>query len=262
MTIYTDAFNLATLKFHKMFPKLSLIFLVIHFLCSIDAYAIAPTPTSSPSGRKDTSVENSVTMRKSQYDYASSHSVTMRNSIPGSGLDRRQILSGGGKILFTSLFPLKTTRVLALGRKEAPDSWAVHRGDFGQPFLESLLGNTTSSGLIFKDVNKGSGKPAKEGDQAKVHIVGYVFETGEKYMNSYVGIPQFEYLQRVGARPDQKIMKGLSEGLIGMRKHGKRILVVPAYLAYQYLTIMSNDNKSEIVPGGASLVLYVEMLDF
>jgi len=161
-----------------------------------------------------------------------------------------------------SLFPCRTPRALALGRREAPDAWATHNGAFGDAFLESLLGNTTSSGLIFKDVNKGTGRAAKTGDQAKIHIVAYLFESGEKFMNSYVGVPSFEYTQKVGVRENQKYMKGLSEGLVGMRKGQKRILVVPAYLAYQYLTIMSEDNKSEIVPGGSSLVLYVEMLQF
>jgi FKBP-type peptidyl-prolyl cis-trans isomerase len=58
-------------------------------------------------------------------------------------------------------------------------------------------------------------------------------------------------------------MKGLNEGVKTMQVGGKRILVIPAYLAYNYVTIFSQENPNVvIIPGGSALVCYIEMLSF
>jgi FKBP-type peptidyl-prolyl cis-trans isomerase len=48
-----------------------------------------------------------------------------------------------------------------------------------------------------------------------------------------------------------------------MKTGGKRILVIPAYLAYNYVAIYSQENPNvTIIPAGAALVCYIEMLSF
>ena len=144
---------------------------------------------------------------------------------------------------------------------EPDTSWTLHNG----PFTESELVDYVkcSSGLLYKDVEIGSGPMPNEGDSVKIHMVGYIFETGEKWANTYKGIPTFQSAVRAGVRPNQKFMKGLNEGVLTMKRGGKRILVIPAYLAYNYVEMLSEKNPGvPIIPGGSSLVCYVEVLDF
>jgi len=171
-------------------------------------------------------------------------------------MERRDVLRLGRAALVARSFPaLREARAADADS----DEWTVHKGAFGDDFLKEMA-TTTASGLMYKDVSEGTGVPGKGGDEATIHAVGYIYETGEKWMNSFKGIPSGAMKQRVGVREGQKFMKGLSEGLVGMRKGGRRVMVVPAYLAYQYTAILS-DSNNEIVPGGASMVLYVQVLD-
>jgi FKBP-type peptidyl-prolyl cis-trans isomerase len=56
-------------------------------------------------------------------------------------------------------------------------------------------------------------------------------------------------------------MKGLNEGVKTMKRGGRRVLIIPAYLAYNYITIYSDKDPSvTIIPTGAALVCYVELM--
>lgn len=149
----------------------------------------------------------------------------------------------------------------ASAEEEADDLWTKHNG----PYSENDLGEYTKleSGLLYKDIAVGKGQQPKDGDVVSISMVGYIFETGEKWCNTYKGIPSYQSSVRAGVRENQKFMKGLNEGVKTMKRGGKRILVIPAYLAYSYTTIFSEKNPEvPIIPGGSSLVCYVEMLDF
>jgi FKBP-type peptidyl-prolyl cis-trans isomerase len=141
------------------------------------------------------------------------------------------------------------------------DTWSKHNG----PFSENDLGEYTksSTGLLYKDVVEGTGDVPMDGDVVNINMVGYIFETGDKWCNTYKGIPSFQASVRAGVRENQKFMKGLNEGVKNMKRGGKRILVIPAYLAYNYTTIFSDKNPDvPIIPGGSNLVCYIEMVDF
>jgi peptidylprolyl isomerase len=145
--------------------------------------------------------------------------------------------------------------------EDTDDVWSKHNG----PFSEKDFGEYTKleSGLLYKDIMLGKGHEPNDGDAASINMVGYVFETGDKWCNTYKGIPSYQSTIRAGVRENQKFMKGLNEGVKTMKRGGKRILVIPAYLAYSYTTIFSDKNPGvPIIPGGSSLVCYVEMLDF
>lgn len=141
------------------------------------------------------------------------------------------------------------------------DSWTQHNGAFTEDYIKDF--KKTSSGLLYKDVVTGSGASPNDGDAVTLEMVGYIYETGEKWTNTYKGIPAYQSVIRAGPRPNQKFMKGLNEGVLDMKHGGKRILVIPAYLAYNYVTIYSQENpNTEIIPGGAALVCYIEVLSF
>ena len=178
-------------------------------------------------------------------------------------LNRREIM----KLPFKSV-SLSTLGFLSLSNpvnakntENFDDTWSKHNG----PFSEEALGDytKTNSGLLYKDVEPGNGNMPNDGDIANIFMVGYIFETGEKWCNTYKGIPTYQSFVRAGTRENQKFMKGLNEGVKTMKRGGKRILVIPAYLAYQYTTIFSDKNPDMIIiPGGANLVCYVELVDF
>lgn len=143
---------------------------------------------------------------------------------------------------------------------DVSDAWTKHDGVFQEEDLKDFV--KTSSGLFYKDVVEGKGSLPNEGDAVTIQMVGYIFETGEKWTNTYKGIPQYQSVVRAGPRENQKYMKGLNEGVASMKKGGKRILVIPAFLAYQYITILSENRDATIIPGGSALVCYVEVIDF
>jgi peptidylprolyl isomerase len=116
---------------------------------------------------------------------------------------------------------------------------------------------------LYKDVKQGTGKSPNDGDAVTIQMVGYIFESGEKWSNTYKGIPAYQSVVRAGARENQKFMKGLNEGVKTMKRGGRRILVIPAYLAYNYVAIYSEKDPSvTIIPAGAALVCYVELMSF
>lgn len=170
------------------------------------------------------------------------------------GFTRRDFASNAVKIGASLTIPLQLKKHACA--VEPSDAWAVHHGKFDQDFLKDM--ETKQSGLLLRDVEKGRGVVAEDGDMATIQIVSYIYESGEKWTNTYLGIPTSEQVVRVGAKKDQKYMRGLNEGLLKMQKGGKRILLIPPYLAYQYLTIMGEN--IEIVPGGSTLVCYVELM--
>ena len=187
------------------------------------------------------------------------------HSISSESLDRKnffKLASVGTVATVTALATLTPNHVTA----QEPDivgdiSWTVHKGPFSEDDLKDFV--KTESGLLYKDVAVGTGREPNDGDAVTINMVGYIFETGEKWTNTYMGIPTYQAVVRAGARENQKIMKGLNEGVKTMKKGGKRILVIPAYLAYNYLTIMSEANPgTPIIPGGSNLVCYVEVISF
>lgn len=143
----------------------------------------------------------------------------------------------------------------------SPDAWTQHKGVFTEDEIKDFT--KTASGLLYKDVAEGKGPSPNPGDAVLVEMVGYIFESGDKWTNTYKGIPVYTSTLRAGARENQKYMKGLNEGVLTMKRGGKRILVIPAYLAYQYVQIHAEKDPSQvIIPGGANLVCYIECLDF
>ncbi len=174
---------------------------------------------------------------------------------------RRDIIKIGtassALLVFDSIFRKEASNA----QEELDHSWTVHNGPFTDDFIKDF--ETTKSGLLYKDVKQGTGKSPNDGDAVTIQMVGYIFESGEKWSNTYKGIPAYQSVVRAGARENQKFMKGLNEGVKTMKRGGRRILVIPAYLAYNYVAIYSEKDPSvTIIPAGAALVCYVELMSF
>jgi FKBP-type peptidyl-prolyl cis-trans isomerase len=175
-----------------------------------------------------------------------------------NNLNRRQLIKLPLKAANLALIPAFANYAQA---EEVDISWTTHNGPFTEQDIKDFI--KTDSGLLYKDIKEGSGNMPNDGDAVTIQMVGYVFETGDKWTNTYKGIPTYQSVIRAGPRENQKFMKGLNEGVKTMKRGGKRVLVIPAYLAYNYVTIYSEKNPGvTIIPGGSALVCYIEVVDF
>ena len=108
---------------------------------------------------------------------------------------------------------------------------------------------TTESGLKYSDVVVGSGREAALGDTATVHYTGWLTD-GKKFDSSVDRGEPFKFPLGAG-----EVIRGWDQGVEGMKKGGKRRLVIPAALAYG-----DSGAGGGVIPPGATLVFDVELL--
>jgi len=81
--------------------------------------------------------------------------------------------------------------------------------------------------LTKDDIVKGKGRPARLGDTVVVHYVGVTFSNGREFDSSWDRAQPFPV--KLG---DTRVIKGWTRGLVGVRKGGRREVVVPPELGY------------------------------
>jgi FKBP-type peptidyl-prolyl cis-trans isomerase FkpA len=102
--------------------------------------------------------------------------------------------------------------------------------------------------LVKEDVTVGTGdREVKTGDEIQVHYTGRLWRNGSKF-DSSVGKKPFDL--KVG----EGVIEGWSEGVLGMKKGGKRKLTIPAKLGY------GDAGSPPKIPGKAALVFDIELL--
>ncbi|MCO5548900.1 hypothetical protein L7F22_002362 [Adiantum nelumboides] len=113
---------------------------------------------------------------------------------------------------------------------------------------------TLPNGLKYYDLKVGGGAIASKGSRVAVHYVvkwrGVTFMTSRQGLGVTGGTP---YGFDVGASEQGIVLKGLDNGVQGMRVGGQRLLIVPPELAY------GNKGIQEIPPN-ATLEMDVELL--
>ena len=113
--------------------------------------------------------------------------------------------------------------------------------------LNSVGPTGTLEKLVINDVVFGTGEAVKSGDTITVNYIG-TLQDGQEFDNSFKRGTPFTFTVGAG-----KVIKGLEEGIIGMKVGGKRILVVPAEMGY-------GTKGYGPVPGGASLVFALDLV--
>jgi FKBP-type peptidyl-prolyl cis-trans isomerase FkpA len=102
--------------------------------------------------------------------------------------------------------------------------------------------------LVKEDVVVGTGdREVRTGDEIEVHYTGRLWKNGFKF-DSSVGKDPFELTVGEG------VIEGWSQGVVGMKKGGKRKLTIPASLGY------GDRGSPPKIPGDAALVFDIELL--
>ncbi len=123
---------------------------------------------------------------------------------------------------------------------------------YGNPFaavesgIPGSVQNTTGQ-LVVQDEVVGTGKAAEVGDKLKVHYTGSL-EDGTVFDTSVGGTP---YTFTLGGG---EVIPGWDQGLQGMQVGGKRLLIIPADLAY-------GPSGYGPIPPNATLTFEVELVD-
>jgi peptidylprolyl isomerase len=108
------------------------------------------------------------------------------------------------------------------------------------------------SDLQGQDVVAGTGAVAKTGDKVQVQYVGQLFDGGKEFDTSWTSATKpgkpFEVTLGTGG-----VIKGWDEGIPGMKVGGRRVLVIPADLAY------GAQGQPPKIPADAPLVFVIDM---
>jgi FKBP-type peptidyl-prolyl cis-trans isomerase len=105
------------------------------------------------------------------------------------------------------------------------------------------------AGLVQQDLIVGRGALAEDGVEIKVHYVGRILD-GKQFDSSRNRRDPLDFEVGSGL-----VIKGLDQGVRGMRVGGLRKLTIPAALAY------GDQGCGGVIPPGATLVFDVELLE-
>ncbi|NEQ49358.1 MAG: FKBP-type peptidyl-prolyl cis-trans isomerase [Leptolyngbya sp. SIO3F4] len=107
---------------------------------------------------------------------------------------------------------------------------------------------TTESGLMYEDLEVGTGALPVKGKAVTVHYTG-TLENGEKFDSSRDRNRPFSFTIGIG-----QVIKGWDEGVSTMRVGGRRKLVIPPELGY------GPRGAGGVIPPNATLIFDVELI--
>jgi FKBP-type peptidyl-prolyl cis-trans isomerase len=140
-------------------------------------------------------------------------------------------------LLTLSIALIAQTKQAAKSDKKADGPTAVT----GKP-------TTTTSGLEYWDIKKGSGKLAEKGKKVSVHYTGWL-TNGKEFDSSRDAGEPIQFNLGTG-----EVIKGWDEGIAGMKVGGKRQLRISPALGY------GARGAGSAIPPNATLVFDVELM--
>ena len=144
-----------------------------------------------------------------------------------------------------------------------PTETATSPSTTGKPFKLSSIKVSTTKGkkptitkpsgdaptkLVTKDIFVGKGPAAKDGDKLSMQYLGALYATGKQFEASWDSGKPFPFTLGQG-----NVIQGWDQGIVGMKAGGRRLLVIPAELAY-------GAQGQGNIPPDAPLVFVVDLL--
>ena len=111
---------------------------------------------------------------------------------------------------------------------------------------------TTVGGVEYKDLKPGTGERAEVGDVATIQFAGWLEEKGGKGRELYDTHTRGDTVSFVIGT--DKVMQGWSDGVIGMKAGGKRLLMLPSALGY------GSKGVEGVIPPDASLLFVIDVM--
>lgn len=102
--------------------------------------------------------------------------------------------------------------------------------------------------LVIDDIVVGTGEEVAVGNEVSVHYIG-TLPDGTEFDNSNKRGEPFNFTVGEG-----RVINGWEEGLVGMKKGGKRILVIPPDMAY-------GNREVGPIPANSTLVFAIELIE-
>lgn len=116
---------------------------------------------------------------------------------------------------------------IVIGGGFALGFFGVDNSDLSQkPLIQAGSGDPPTE-LEIDDIVEGSGPAAKTGDTVEVQYVGALFEDGTEFDSSWSTGQPFTVTLGSG-----QVIEGWEKGLIGIRKGGRREIIIPSELGY------------------------------
>jgi peptidylprolyl isomerase len=103
--------------------------------------------------------------------------------------------------------------------------------------------------LVTKEIIKGTGAEAKDGESVTVNYVGALYGNGKVFNASWETKEPFTFTLGEG-----QVIKGWDQGVVGMRVGGRRELIIPAELAY------GPKGSPPKIPPNSPLIFIVDLL--
>ncbi len=123
--------------------------------------------------------------------------------------------------------------------------------ELSKTFLEKAAtekgAQKTASGLIYTEIKAGTGAQPKATNFVKVHYIGTLID-GKEFDSSVKRGQPAEF-------PLDRVIPCWQEGIAMMKAGGKAKLICPSNMAY------GDRGNPPIIPGGATLIFEVELLD-
>ncbi|CAN7582927.1 FKBP-type peptidyl-prolyl cis-trans isomerase [Pseudoduganella sp. LjRoot289] len=164
-----------------------------------------------------------------------------------------------GSVLFAFLFAAATlAQAAGQAPAAAPAAAPAPAPAAPAPAAPVVVGSAqpgpAADALIVNDVKVGTGKEAAAGNAVRVNYTGWLYrplaknQRGKKF-DSSIGREPLEFTLGKG-----QVIKGWDQGVQGMKVGGKRILIIPAELAY------GSRSAGEIPPNSA-LTFEVDLIE-
>jgi peptidylprolyl isomerase len=149
----------------------------------------------------------------------------------------------------TAATPTKTAKPTATATA-APVGKVKVKGALGAKpkIVITPINATPPATLKIKDIAKGHGKAAKAGDTVTVQYDGVLYANGTEFDASWNRGQPFSFPLGAG-----QVIPGWDKGVVGMKKGGRRVLVIPPELGY-------GPSGSGPIPPNSTLVFVVDML--